>query len=401
MSAPRRGLLVMGLALSCFSMGQTVLFAVLPPAGRAMGLEPFQIGLVFTVSALVVSLSSPLWGRASDRLGRKRVFVLGMVGYGAFTLVFAVALQLGLAGWYTGWTAFAVLAGTRVLFGLTGGAPHPASTAYTADVTTPEERTRYLALMGAMFGLGSLTGPALGTLLAPFGVLVPLYTAAGLALVATAAAAWLVPAPARRARPAAGPRLRLTDPRVLPLFLAALLNFVAVGAFQQTTAFYVQDRLGLDDVATVQYAGVVFAVMAGATLFAQLVLVQRLRPPPLLMALVGLPAAACGFLLLGVAGGLAALVVTYGLVGLGFGLTQPALMAMVSLQVAPEEQGAAAGWISMAPPMGWVIGPALGAALYQWQPVAPALMDAGLATGALAIMLVLRARHRSAAALPG
>ena len=76
-------------------MGQTVVFAILPSLGRDLGLKEFEVGLIITGSSIVYSTFSPIWGRASDRWGRKKIMLVGLFGYTAGTFLFATTFLAG------------------------------------------------------------------------------------------------------------------------------------------------------------------------------------------------------------------------------------------------------------------------------------------------------------------
>jgi MFS family permease len=88
-------------SLVVVGMGFTVLFPVLAPLGREMGLSELQITAIIAASSLTVFLSSPHWGRLSDKYGRKRIILTGIFGFTAGTVLFNSTLHAGLAGWIT------------------------------------------------------------------------------------------------------------------------------------------------------------------------------------------------------------------------------------------------------------------------------------------------------------
>jgi MFS family permease len=111
--------------------------------------------------------------------------------------------------------------------------------------------------------------------------------------------------------------------------------------------------------------------MAGATVFGQLVLVQRLAWAPLKLLKVGMPLMASGFVLLAGAFGLLPLCTGVLLLGLGLGISGPGFSAAVSLSVRPDEQGAIAGFLAACPALGYVLGPFGAGVLYEWHPRMP------------------------------
>ncbi|MBT5684044.1 MAG: MFS transporter, partial [Gammaproteobacteria bacterium] len=123
-------------------MGFTVLFPVLAPLGRELGLQDFQITSIISISSLTVFLSSPLWGRLSDRYGRRRVMLIGVFGFSLGTIMFNTVLNLGLSGWLLGTPLFISLIVARMTHASLMSAGMPAATAYMADITDVSNRTK-------------------------------------------------------------------------------------------------------------------------------------------------------------------------------------------------------------------------------------------------------------------
>mgnify|MGYP001989458691 CR=1 FL=1 len=97
-TTPRRARYLLFAALVAVGMGQTIVFAVLAPLGREVGLSEVQVGGIIAGSSIMFFFASPVWGRVSDRWGRRRVMLVGLFGYTAGTLVFASVFQAALAG---------------------------------------------------------------------------------------------------------------------------------------------------------------------------------------------------------------------------------------------------------------------------------------------------------------
>ena len=126
--------------------------------------------LLLSVYAITQFLFAPVIGNLSDRYGRRPVLLSSMLGFGIDYIFLALAPSYG-------WLFVG-----RIIAGFTG-ASFTTAAAYIADVSTPETRAKNFGMIGAAFGLGFVIGPALGGLLAGWGVRAPFYAAAGLCLL--------------------------------------------------------------------------------------------------------------------------------------------------------------------------------------------------------------------------
>ncbi|HVX27910.1 MAG TPA: TCR/Tet family MFS transporter [Parafilimonas sp.] len=127
-------------------------------------------GLLLSTYAIVQFLFAPVIGNLSDRYGRRPVILSSLLGFGFDYIILALAPTFG-------WLFLG-----RVIAGITGASFTTAS-AYIADVSTPETRAKNFGMIGAAFGLGFIIGPALGGLLAGWGIRAPFYAAASLCLL--------------------------------------------------------------------------------------------------------------------------------------------------------------------------------------------------------------------------
>lgn len=373
--APKAAL-VLGLAL--MAMGQTVLFALLGPVARELGLTEIMVGGIISLAAVTVVLASPWWGRRVDRWGRRPVFLTATFGLGVTTLLFALTLQAGLAGLWTGLTAFLLLALARMIYGFAVTGAQPAAAAWMADNTTAEERTGGMAMIGAAFGLGAILGPTLAWLMSGLPLLAPLYLISGLAVLATLLA-WQTLPETVPAEAASAPRLSPTDPRLRGTLLIVLTAFVVVASIQQSVAFYVQDTTGLDAAGTTARVGQAMATLA-LVMFLTQGAIAAVKPDPRLIIPLGAVIGAAGCMVLALWPAQAGVVLAHALFGLGFGAIIPGLQGRASLAVGSEEQGATGGLVAAGMAAGYAIGPVFGTALYTILPVLPYLVGAGLMT---------------------
>jgi len=355
-------------------IGQSMTFALLAPLGREVGFGEIQIGLIISCSALTFTLTSPAWGRNSDRWGRKPVLLLGLFGYTFGCALFATSFYLGLKGLLTGALLYLSAIGSRVLMASLMSAAPGAASAYIADTTTLEQRVAGMGRLGAARTLGAILGPTLCGLLATLGLLAPLYIAAGITLIGAILVAVVLREPPQTvSHQAPKSRLKLFDKRYFPYILIGFLTFFAFSMVSQTIGFYLQDRFVLDGKATAQALGFGMGVSALMSLFSQAYLVSRMKLSPIRLLNSGLPVLLCGYALLLIVNSIALVAMCLGIVGLGLGMVAPAFTAGASLAVGADEQGATGGLTSACPAAGFVLGPLIGTSLYQIQPTLPFL----------------------------
>jgi MFS family permease len=351
-------------SLVSVGMGFTVLFPVLAPLGREIGLSEFQITAIIATSSLTVFLASPIWGRLSDAWGRKRVMLVGLFGFSAGTVLFNAMLYVGLVGLASGWLLFSGLVLARVMHAMVMAATMPAANAYMADITDVHNRTRGMGAAGAANNVGSILGPAVAAL-AVFSLLTPLWVMAAVAFLNGLFVWRFLPEPPRHRTLSRAPRLRYGDRRILPFVVVGVTMFTGMALVQQTMGFRFQDALGLDAAATARTFGFAMMLSAGCSLIAQGVVVQRLSLPPLSLMRLALPLLIVAFSLMAVLDSQLGLSVAMMIQGFGMGLAGPAFMAGASLAVSPEEQGAVAGVAGSCGPLGFTLGPLIGGLLYQ------------------------------------
>ncbi|MFW6093846.1 MAG: MFS transporter [Pseudomonadota bacterium] len=383
-----RYLLLAGLV--AVGMGQTVVFAVLAPLGREIGLSEVQVGAIISGSSVTFFIASPIWGRVSDRWGRRRVMLIGLLGYTVGTLIFASVFRSALAGLLTPLPAFLALTLARMGQASVMSATPPAATAYMADITDVGTRTKGMGAIGAANNVGAVIGPALGGLLAAFSLLTPIYFAALVTFLAAIAVMLGLPEPVKQVAAGRRERLRFTDPRILPFIIVGVMMFMGMAVVQQTLAFRLQDVLELSAAGTARAFGTAMMLMALSSLLAQGVVVQRLDLPPLTLLRLAMPILLTAFVVITLAdtrpfflGGMAVL-------GFGMGLAAPAFMGGASLAVGPEEQGAVAGVTSSCGPLGFTVGPLLGTALYQIHGQLPYLVTVMIYVPLLAFTFLLK-----------
>jgi len=349
------------------SIGQSLVFAILPPLGREVNLGELQITSIIAVSALIFAIASPRWGRLSDRVGRKPIIITGLVGYTVGSVIFTTVWYAGLTGVLSGLSLYGVLLVARCGQSVIMAATSPTTAAYAADHTSSDQRTGAMAKLGTANSMGTILGPAVSGLLATLGLLAPLYFAGILTAIAALLTWRLLP---RNPRPqlasrAARTRLRYSDPRIVRYLASAIGLFVGFSGIQQTLGFQLQDKLLLSGIETAQMTGAALMVSAIFTFTIQLTVMQRLKVESAQFIRLGLLSALIGAGFIASFETFAVLAIGMAFLGTALGLCMPAISAGASLAVSAEEQGAVAGMVSSCPAIGFVVGPVCAGFLYQ------------------------------------
>lgn len=371
-SAPRLGGIFLTVFLDLLGFGLVLPFLA-KEAHDAFGVSTFVAALLGSVYSLMQFTFVPLWGRLSDRVGRRPVLIWSIAG----TVISMGGLGVSLAWGHSVLWLFAAR-----IFGGIATANLGTASAYIADITKPEDRAKGMGLIGAAFGLGFILGPGLGGALSKIEIggrhgTVPCFVAATLSIVNLA---WVVFGlgeslpPERRATT---PRRKLTslnveatrDAFALPgVALAVAVNFLVIVSFtnlDQTFTFFCGDLFGIDERGTgyvLAFIGVVAAIVQGGLVRP---LSKRFTDATLMRMGAVLQAIAFGALAAsGGSGSRAALYLSSGLLALGNGLTQPSTSAFISRRAPPDRQGGTLGVNQSFASLARTFGPATGGWLY-------------------------------------
>ncbi|MBU2606634.1 MAG: MFS transporter [Alphaproteobacteria bacterium] len=375
-------------SLMAIGAGNTMLIAaVLPPMTRELNLPDWMAGSIFALSAFWWSVTSPFWGKKSNRWGRRPVAAMGLAGYGLSMTLLLVFGWLSLNHVITGTALiFICLAASRSMFGLLGSGANPAAQAYVADRTSPVERQSEIAFITSGFSVGTVIGPAIAAaLVATAGLLSPLAVTAVIAFTMSALIWFRLPeqrAPVTDATQyddETGGHGLWRSGTVLPFLIFAVCLSLTTGILTQVFVFTVMDRMGVSGREAAQFTGPAFTVGALAVLLAQLVLIPRLKMRNKTLMMVGCVPLFLGAIILVFARDYASLILAQFCIGLGQGLARPGFSSGASLAVSPQLQGNVAGLVISANGMGFIITPFFGLFLYEYvNPHLPFVICAGL-----------------------
>ena len=358
------------------SMGQSVYWQTMPIIGREFSFTEIEINTLVSISAAMFIVFTPFWGKLSDRIGRKKVLLIGLSGYVLSNIVFLYSASLGLLGAFTGFSLLMILLISRVINSAIGAASRPASGAYVADVTSEEERSSGMGKFGAANNIGTILGPVLvGSLVGlnifniqieQFGLLTPLIVMS--MIMALAALFVYIYLPDNRINSDE----KIQDTKIVLDFNLKLLISIGVIVFtafaivQSVTAFYIQDRFGYDLGQTAQTTALLLGTMALMSIVSQLTIVQKYKGGPLNLIRFSIPLFILSSVLIIFSPNFLFIYIGMAAMGLGMGLASPGYTSAASLNADKDNQGAAVGLAMVAPGIGFALGPFLSGILYSY-----------------------------------
>ena len=354
-----------------------IVIPILPFYADEFGASGLQLGLLLAIHAALQFICAPLWGRLSDRIGRRPVMLVTMAGT-------AVALLwLGLADSILG------LAMARALSGLFA-ANVSVATAYVTDVTEESERTRYMGMIGASFGVGFLLGPALAGWLVGYSLGAPAFFGAALAGLNCIAAVFILREPERHAptETDAGVPVQsvLSDPWIARLCSINFLFTLGVTQLESIFAYWMISRFNYDARSVAWILVAMALVMAAIQGGGMRSLATHFGERTLLLS--GLCFMALAFPLIPQMHSIAWLMVPLMVSAVGRAIAQPPLMSLVSMRAEAKARGRVMGVFQSSASLARVFGPIAAGALYDF--LAPTPFYFAFGCFALSTWLALR-----------
>jgi len=338
-------------------VGFGIVIPILPFFVGKLGGGAFALGIFMSAYSIMQFFFAPMWGKLSDRIGRRPVILIGLTGYGLTFLMFGMVNNLYL------------LIGIRALSGMVSSATLPTSMAYLADITEGVDRSKAMGMIGAAMGLGMIFGPAIGGWLGHYGFSLPFFVAGGLALLLLPFTLAFLPESlkhktevVRRATPLLTLKV-LKDPLVTLFAINFVLNFT-MSMFETTFAMLAAAKVGFGP----RDMGITFAIFG---IFAVIVqggligpLTKKFGDAKLVKA--GAVLCAVGLILIILSadyGNIIFLVMSTVVFMVGHSLMVPTSSSLVTKQ-STKGQGASLGLFASFASLGRIIGPVAGGALY-------------------------------------
>lgn len=383
----RTGLTVLAATVFVDMIGFGIVLPLLPFYAEELGASPLKVTLIIASFSAMQLLAAPLWGRISDRHGRRPLILVGLFASAISYLIFALADSL------------AVLLLSRIAAGAAGGTISVAQ-AYVADSTEGDERTHGLGLIGAASGLGIMMGPAIGGFFSQFGLGAPGFVAAFLCALNGLAGIIYLPESRhfrdRRERAAAArgeaASLRgwLSALTRFPLWLLFTVYFLCISSFAAMTsvlALYLERvfAMGATDM------GLIFTAAGAVTVVVRGAAVGRLvrRVGEALTVRAGTVILAIGLATIPIIPNRWWLALLVPLWAVATGILFPSLASLTSQSTDAYSQGSILGGSQLFGGLGRVLGPVWAGLLFQQVSIASPFAMAGILVG-IAVVLATR-----------
>ena len=348
----RKNTLILGFTLLVVMLGYGMIIPILPFLITKLGANGREMGLLASVYAAMQLVCAPFWGTLSDRIGRKPVLLIGVLGYAITMFIFGLS------------TRFWMLFVARTFSGVLSSGAMPTTLAYLSDNLPEKERGGAMGQLNASLGLGIVLGPLLGGLLSTDSLSLPFFVGAGLALLALFLVYFLLPEshPTQTVpntnQTATFWRLDmlkriLLSPAGILLLLIFLMNF-GLAVFQGISGLYMLNKFNFDT----RQMGAMWMVVGGVMVLSQGLLIGPLTKfiGEVWVIRLGMLMGALGLVALLLVNGFIPILLAVGLFILVLALANPALNSSLSTY-GGEHQGSLMGLNMAFASLGRVIGP--------------------------------------------
>lgn len=347
-------------------------------------LETYHMALMLAIYSAVTFIMSPVWGAISDRIGRRPVILIGIFGFSVSFFIFGYGID-----------SLTLMYVSRVMGGFFSGAVMSCAVAYVADITTEDERTKGMGLVGMSIGLGFIFGPAIGGLLSDvggplsaLGYKVPFYASSLLALLTFVFVGLYLqeslPISARRGRQQKQPS-RWTAFAGAMKYLYVLGFFVSftLAGLEATLQYFLMVKIGI----TPSGMGMMFLVsgMIGAAVQGGVVRKYIKRGAEYRAVQIGLLLSALGFFAILLSDQLWTATAYLCIFTVGNSLVRPCVLSLIT-QKTKVSHGLATGLSSSMDSLGRIFGPLLGAAVYYLHITLPFIIGGFLCLGAITLI---------------
>ena len=350
----KRALPILFAVMFLVMVGFGIIIPVLPFYAENIGASPTQLGFLMAVYSLMQLLFAPIWGRISDRIGRKPVIIIGILGLSLSFYLMGISTSL--------WMLFVA----RIIGGILSSANMPTVMAYVADITSPEDRGKGMGVVGAATGLGFVFGPALGGVFSKISLSMPFYVAGVTSLLTFFLVWFLLKESLPKENRGQNHKEQTSVWNELNgsqsiLFYLQLFISLSLSGLEATFAYFAAKIAGLGTVEL----GYIFMIMGLASAIVQGGLVGRMTKKfgEGFVIQIGIIVSAIGFGLILLVHNFTTAAIYLTIFGIGNGVIRPSVSALLT-KSSTAGHGSTTGLLSSFDSLGRIIGPPLGGWLF-------------------------------------
>ncbi|NBI29036.1 MFS transporter [Chengkuizengella marina] len=369
--------IIMVLLITTF-IGFAIIIPVLP---KIEIVTVFHMNMMLALYSAVSFIMSPIWGKLSDRWGRRPIILIGILGFSISFFIFALSIE-------SLWLMYI----SRILGGFFSGAVTSCAVAYVADITTNEKRTKAMGLVGMSIGLGFIFGPAIGGLLSTISTQTPFFVSSGLAFITFIfVLLYLTESLSKeqrmnKAKEKVSRWSAFTGPMKYLYIMSFLVTFTLAG-LEGTLIYYVDLRFD----ATSEKIGIMFLISGIVGALIQGGVIRRYVKPGSESKFIqfGLLLSALGFILLLFSKDLWTASLYLSVFAAGNAFIRPCVISLIT-QKTKVGQGVATGLNSSMDSLGRIAGPLFASALFAINVTLPFIIGAVISVAAIQLVITYK-----------
>jgi DHA1 family multidrug resistance protein-like MFS transporter len=346
--------MIMVLLMTVF-IGFGIIIPVLPAMVESKGEVNFHLAMLLSLYSAASFFMSPVWGALSDRIGRKPILLIGLTGFGISFFIF------GISDGHLGW-----MYASRIIGGFFSGAVTACAVAYVADITTEENRTKGMGLVGMAIGLGFIFGPPIGGVLSTVSLATPFFAASALSFLLVGFAALMLVESYPESKRNQGNGVKVSrwtafSGAIKYLYLLSFFVSFSLAGLETTFQLFQIKQIGATPLQVSMMffvSGIVGALIQGG------VVRKRIKKGGEKKAIfIGLLLSAAGFILILFSSNVLTAAIYMSVFGAGNALIRPCVISLIT-QRTTVGQGVATGLNSSMDSLGRILGPIIGMSLY-------------------------------------
>lgn len=335
--------------------GFGMIIPIMPEIIDQIGAPPVHLGLLLSIYSAVSFIMAPIWGSFSDRIGRRPIILAGLLGFSISFFIFGISSD-----------HLSLMYVSRILGGFFAGALSSVGMAYVADISSEEERTKSMGLVGMTIGIGFILGPAIGGVFSLWGPYIPFFAATillfAMMLVASAVLKESLRNFGNTGKQVEKPsKLAAFKGRMKYLYMLSFFVAFSLAGLESTFQFFQMEKIG----ATVLQVGIMFGVVGVVEAIVQGGIIRLItkQDGETKGIVLGLLISSAGFFLILFSQNVGTAMLYLAVFSAGNALIRPCVLSLMTKKTTVG-QGVTTGLNSSMGSLGRITGPILGTSVF-------------------------------------